>query len=424
MISDVMEKLISKFIRDTSGNFAMIVTLASPVLMLMTAGAMDMARYRGSVDELQNIVDFAAIAGAREMVLANSEQSSIEAQVNNVVTSRMASKFGGKSFTKNIDVRMDDAEVYVSLSMQVNGVLGQNLFPDNGLVKADSTAIATASSKICAISLDPSQQGNAFHADGDTRLEALGCSIYTNSTHPNAADIGNGAELIADLLCVAGGIKSNGKKGATSFIDGCPQLEDPLKDRAAPKFLNGCNEVAMKIQQYASVILSPGVYCGGLEIENETNVKFLPGTYIIKDGPLLIKQEAIVKGDAVSFYFTGKDSYMKFEDLSEIEFSAPINGEMAGLLIMEDRTKSDVEDFDILTSGARKLLGTIYIPKGKLKIDTNSSVGQDSAFTVILANELHLHGNASLHLNSDYAATDVPVPEGVGPVGGSAYLKQ
>ncbi|MCI5046889.1 MAG: pilus assembly protein [Aquisalinus sp.] len=418
-----MRELIRKFLRDTGGNFVMIVALASPVLMLLSAGAMDMARYRGSVDELQNIADFAAIAGAREMILANADQNSIQAQVNSVITSRMNSKFSGKSFTKVVEVRMDEAEVFVSLSMQVNGMLGQNLFPDNGLVKADSTAIATASSKICAISLDPTHQNNAFHAENNTRLEALGCSIYANSTHPNAAEVSNGAEVVADLLCVSGGFKANGQTNSPGFIDGCPQLDDPLKDRAAPTFFAGCDHLDLDISEYTTSVLNPGVYCDGLKIKHDAQVTFMPGTYIIKDGPFIVEQEAIVEGKEVAFYFTGDNSSLKFEDMSEINLSAPINGDMAGMLFMEDRDKDNVEDFEILTSGARELLGTIYLPKGKLYVDTNNSVGQDSAFTVILANELHLHGSASLYLNSDYASTPVPVPEGVGPVGGSAYLK-
>ncbi|WP_306252723.1 TadE/TadG family type IV pilus assembly protein [Parvularcula sp. IMCC14364] len=128
-----MIKLINKFIRDTSGNFAMIAALASPVLMLMTAGAMDMARYRGAVDELQDIADFAAIAGAREMVLANSNAGSIETAVQNVIQSRMGSKFSGETYTKLVDVRMNDGQVSVDLSIQIDGMLGQSLFPDNGL---------------------------------------------------------------------------------------------------------------------------------------------------------------------------------------------------------------------------------------------------------------------------------------------------
>ncbi|MCI5044424.1 MAG: pilus assembly protein TadG-related protein, partial [Aquisalinus sp.] len=118
---------MGRFLRETGGNFAMIAALASPVLLLLGAGAMDMARYRGAVDELQNIADFASIAGAREMILANSNQSSIENAVSNVISSRMQSLFSNQPFTQDIDVRMDDAEVFVKVSFQVNGMLGQNL---------------------------------------------------------------------------------------------------------------------------------------------------------------------------------------------------------------------------------------------------------------------------------------------------------
>ncbi len=37
-----------------------------------------------------------------------------------------------------------------------------------------------------------------------------------------------------------------------------------------------------------------------------------------------------------------------------------------------------------------------------------------SAWTVIVAKSLKLDGNPTLVLNTDYASTDVPVPDGVG----------
>ncbi|MCI5046888.1 MAG: hypothetical protein MRY59_05260, partial [Aquisalinus sp.] len=71
---------------------------------------------------------------------------------------------------------------------------------------------------------------------------------------------------------------------------------------------------------------------------------------------------------------------------------------------------------------ADELLGTIYLPKGRIFVKSPSSVGQDSAFTVIVAWMVHVRNKSSLFLNTDYSATDVPVPEGVGPVNGSIYL--
>ena len=33
-------------------------------------------------------------------------------------------------------------------------------------------------------------------------------------------------------------------------------------------------------------------------------------------------------------------------------------------------------------------------------------------------------GNPTLVLNADYSATDIPVPEGVGPVGSTVFLRE
>ncbi|WP_306252720.1 TadE/TadG family type IV pilus assembly protein [Parvularcula sp. IMCC14364] len=440
-----MKKLISRFFRDTSGNFAMIAALASPVLMLMTAGAMDMARYRGSVDDLQNIADFSAIAGAREMILANASKSSIQTQVNSVIDSRMSSKFGGKSFTKNVQVQMDDGEVYVHLSMQVNGMLGQNLFPDNGLVKADSTAIATGSSKICAIALDD-KDPNTFVFQDNAEMMADGCSLYSNSTSHNTVQLAAQTNVSADLLCSSGGVVNHAKKSSVSIVTDCPPLTDPLKDRAAPTYSAGCDEVNYHIGKkgeedddddggndlvdsltdlirYEIATLRPGVYCGGIHIGKNVKITFDPGIYIIKDGPFIVEKNSSVSGQGTGFYFTGTGSNFEFQKNSAVNFSAPESGDMAGMLFMEDSSKNQVEEFNIFTHLADELLGTIYLPQGKLTVNTQRTVGADSAFTVILAKEIHLTGKPKLYLNTDYSATSVPVPEGVGPVGGSAFLK-
>ncbi len=61
-----------------------------------------------------------------------------------------------------------------------------------------------------------------------------------------------------------------------------------------------------------------------------------------------------------------------------------------------------------------QLLGTIYLPRGKLVIDTKAKVADLSAYTVIVAKEIDVKG-VNLVVNSDYGGTDVPVPDGVGP---------
>jgi len=79
---------------------------------------------------------------------------------------------------------------------------------------------------------------------------------------------------------------------------------------------------------------------------------------------------------------------------------------------------------EIRSSDARQLLGTFYLPKSTLRVDTERPVADQSAYTIIIADKIELEGKPSLYLNSDYASSDVPVPSGVGPIGGNTFLRK
>ena len=59
------------------------------------------------------------------------------------------------------------------------------------------------------------------------------------------------------------------------------------------------------------------------------------------------------------------------------------------------------------------LLGTIYLPNGTLKIDSEGPIADKAAYTAIIARAIKLYEGPTLYLNSDYDASDVPVPEGL-----------
>ena len=48
-----------------------------------------------------------------------------------------------------------------------------------------------------------------------------------------------------------------------------------------------------------------------------------------------------------------------------------------------------------------------------LLIDSKKPVADQSAYTAIVANSIELNSGPNLILNSDYEATDVPVPSGI-----------
>src|SRR4051812_17893770 len=76
--------------------------------------------------------------------------------------------------------------------------------------------------------------------------------------------------------------------------------------------------------------------------------------------------------------------------------------------------------YRIVSDNARDLLGTIYLPAGRIIIDANKPVADLSSYTVIVARQVELFDGPNLYLNTNYAGSDVPVPSGVGPISGAS----
>ena len=76
----------------------------------------------------------------------------------------------------------------------------------------------------------------------------------------------------------------------------------------------------------------------------------------------------------------------------------------------------------ILSNNARNLLGTIYAPQAQIIIDADKPIADRSAYTVLVVRQLNLYSGPNLVLNTNYGATDVPVPRGVGPYSAKMFL--
>lgn len=62
----------------------------------------------------------------------------------------------------------------------------------------------------------------------------------------------------------------------------------------------------------------------------------------------------------------------------------------------------------------RNLLGANYLAKSIMMIDAQAPVADRSAYTAIVVGRMWLGDGPTLVVKSDYAATDLPVPAGLG----------
>lgn len=408
--------------RQTAGSVAMIFGITAPLLVGVAGVAVDYARYNTTVANLQGLADGAAVAAVRSMAVANMSSDSAKAAVKSYVKQKaeeIAWQKGVENIVVTTSINPSGDAVEVQLSQEWAPMLAHVLI---GNVKTpviiSSTAKMIGTGKACVVGLDQTSN-NTIHMDDAAQVVGEGCGVFSNSSHANSIVIDKDARLEATVICSPGGalVKKKGNVNPDVTED-CPALQDPLADRAKPS-VGSCTYNSHVVGGTGTTVLSPGVYCGGLTLKDEAAVSLNPGVYIIKDGPLLVIDHASVSGNDVGFYLTGSNATFTFTQESTVSLEAPQSGDLAGLLFFEDN-ENTATTHTISSSRADNLLGTIYLPKSSLQIDAQASVAGASAYTALVVNKLLLREGTVVTLNSDYEATNVPVPPGL--IGGKVIL--
>ncbi|MCJ2035791.1 TadE/TadG family type IV pilus assembly protein [Methylobacterium sp. J-068] len=453
---------MARFRQDRSGGVLVLFALMMPVLMGLSAAAIEYASLVKRRAELQRSADTASIAGVNQFKLANADDVAAIRTAEAMARAQARSPNPGTMLIK-AQVVGTHSGVQVTISEEVPLSLGKLINMPSVAVSVQSTAKLAGTTRLCLLALDALSIG-AFHLESAARITASDCSLYSNSLHPAGIQGENAAVASALSICSAGGYAGSGANFTPPPATGCPPLRDPLADRQGPTPESCINLLGMLLNPkklidgldnllYGAVVVSgnvtlrPGTYCGGLHITKGARVTLEPGVYIMKDGPLVVDKHASLTGVNTGFYFTGVRGGVLFDQKSVISLTAPRDGIMSGLLLFEDRNAPPplpsllpldgkglakpapggliaAREYRIISDNARTLLGTIYLPVGRLIIDSSKPVADQSDYTVIVARMITLYDGPNLILNARYSSTDIPVPKGVGPSSGDTQLTQ
>lgn len=420
--------LLRRFLRDRAGNTAMAFAVTAPVLFGAVGVGIDYASALNMRARMQAVADAAAVSAAREFQMAQSNAPKISEIARNYVVSQI----DGVAVT--IDVDAPNLKIGVRLEKEIELTLARVLLSDTMHVSVNATAKMTGGLPLCLLALEPKARG-AVTLQANARMTAPNCIVNSNSAHPQGIVSLDDAVLKAGFICSAGGrLNTRNTNFAPDPMTDCPPMSDPLAARQAPTDF-ACNHTN-RVLEFTFATIQPGVYCGGLKITNAAQVTMSPGTYVFKDGPLIVERLASLRGDGVTIVMKGPGANLTFDFATLISLKAPTTGPLAGILIYDDPTGVAAPDRKkkwpkqgaasrehvIQSDNARMLLGTIYMPKARLIIDADRPVADKSAYTVLVVQQLDLYDGPNLYLNTDYQGTDVPVPQGVGPYGGKVLL--
>jgi Flp pilus assembly protein TadG len=409
---------LRQLLRHEAGAVMTVFAFATPVVIGGALFAVDVSSLARHQAQLQNVADTAALSGAKELHLYRDGEGPLEAGVRDRALAILAEKgLGGGD--PSVDVTVDGEEATVTVTVEATpSTLVLDEFGYGTRMDAVAVAHAFGSARLCVLALDGA--GTAIAASRIASIDAAECAVQSNSSEPNSISLDLLSRIDALGICSSGGVSGPRSAFSPEAETDCPPIEDPLVEHSLPA-VGPCNHTNRTIILPRTI--SPGHYCGGLTLGPLALVTAQPGEYVISGGPLLLGPGSSLTGEGVSFRFVDADSTFTFGLGSIVRLSAPTTGPMAGYLFFQDPGIEEGRRFRILTDLATKLLGTIYLPTGTLEIDVVGLVAAQSAYTVIVANKLDVNG-ADLVINSDYGATDVPVPSGVGPLAGEVALSR
>ncbi|APH71112.1 hypothetical protein BSQ44_06815 [Aquibium oceanicum] len=359
----------SAFVADRLGNFAVTAALIAPMLLGVVGGAIDLYVFENQENQLQNTADAAVMAVATEAGMKGWNTTTAKQVAESVVSANLVDRFAGATFQTEVVIDEAKRRIELSLTQDHYGYFFLGYFTGSPQITVRAVARAHGQAMLCII-VQAKSGKEVFKISGKSEIRAQGCSTYTNSKHPSGLAAKDVSRIVAQFSCSVGGFRGRSINFSPLPVTDCPIIRDPLALRAPvmdQAASSGCKFTKLKIEKEIRT-LSPGTYCDGLEITENSEVRLAPGIYVIKDGALKLDKMAKLLGHNVSFVFRGKDAKLELKNDSTISLVAPEDGPMAGVLMYVQPISGKVREFKIESRHAEKLLGTVYLPGDKLTI--------------------------------------------------------
>ena len=382
---------LKAFSKNEDGHFAVISALLAVPLALVVGFALDLSFVLRHDTNAQAALDAAVLASVIPGDLTDQERAEYAKEV--------FYKNYASEFDYNLDVVASREIVSIYASVDKPSLMGGMIGKDHFTIELDSTAVHTKSDIVCVMTLADTGD-NSLVFDKKAELNAPGCSVQVNSSS-NKAMVSTASESpFAKSFCVHGNYTGNFPKTAKAA---CTKLEDPYANVRPPADLS-CDYGTTDFLGWLGNIymggpgatLSPGVYCGGLHI-NDTTIKLEPGTYVMRDGALTIGHNATVVGEDVTIIFTGDESVLyTYEDV-KIDLTAPKYGDYKGLVFYQDRTSTINAGLTSLIKGGAdiRLVGTMYFPTQNLFVGGIGTMGASSPAMAFIANNITFTSDVS-----------------------------
>lgn len=283
--------------------------------------------------------------------------------------------------------------------------------------------------RVTAVALEGSSRNTCVMALGKNRKLSVGygalsrdmivsldaCDLYNASREAASTELLGGASLSARNIFLSGdyALSAGAVMTASRYLTThTSRVADPYARLEVPAYPE-CTRTRYRLDRQKTETISPGVYCGGIEVAGGATLDLDPGTYILDRGNFAVSGNSTVRGTGVTLILTSRTrsdyGAIDVRAGSTIMVSAPTLGAATGIpgiaVWVDEHAPATSDIFE--GGGTQNINGAIYLPGRQVRY----SGGSPSATrcSQLIARAVTFTGNS--YFRHDCAGVGLSDPE-------------
>ena len=315
----------------SGGNVVVIFALSIIPVMGGVGAAVDYSQANSIKAAMQQAADSASLGTIK--TAASLSASAVQSTAQGLFTS----SFNRPSVSPIVSATYDSATNVVTVNatttyptnfMKMLGVANM------GVSVKSKARMGSRTWQVCVIVTDP-DSNHTLLAKNNSKIDFTNCMVQVNTQNWDAVESRDTSYIHSTNgeNCYVGDIHYGDVKPPKNLT--CTFFPDPFASYNVPT--NTCAYTNKTVT--TSTTLSPGTYCGGINIS--ANVTFSPGVYYIQDGDLTITGSANVTATDVTFLISGANSNLNITTTGTLTLSPNTNaGQWSGFVFYYDQPSS------------------------------------------------------------------------------------
>ena len=384
-------QLARAFSRDRSGNMTILFAATAPLIIGLGAlGTEGGALYwkktaaQGVADSAAQSAAFASVSGKTALT---TEARAIAAQhgfvhgVDDVSVEVHNPPQQGANTT-------NAAAIEVVITTKQRPMLSKVVHSADYVITSRAVAALTVGAPGCMLALDGGGDPG-ISIGGNANIDIPSCGVFSNSSVTPAIAAKGSGKMTASVVSAVGTIEGAGIVATTKKPNAAP-VANPYASLAMPSLSEACaSQPGNK-----ATSLSPGRYCGGLQLTGNSTLDLAPGVYIIDGGELKVTS-ATLRGTGVTFVLTSTAT-MNIAGNAKIDVTAPTTGTFAGVVVFIDPATPAGTEQKFNGTSDMYFGGAIVAPTSAISFKGNGSAAAGPSCTQFVAAKLAFTGNAGI----------------------------